>query len=178
MAWMQGHADDAAAHFERAIELHETQGNKAAAARAMNELAGVKARDAGFLRAIALCERALTLLSTADDGEDHEADIALVESRFGKLLYFHGDHDRALERTERALDIAEPAGLLEVFTYALDTKACILAARGRLDEAEILELAALRVALDRGLPSAAVIAGNAGATLEEKEQLETAMSVR
>jgi hypothetical protein len=59
----------------------------------------------------------------------------------------------------------------------LDTKACILAARGRLDEAEILELAALRVAVDSGLPSASLIAGNASATLEETEQLETALTI-
>jgi class 3 adenylate cyclase/tetratricopeptide (TPR) repeat protein len=179
MAWMQGHVERARTHFERAEELFEAQGNLHAAAVALARSAGTLAGEGKIAEAIEAAERALGMLSAVTaESPRLAADRAMTLARLGRSLYFHGELERGMERTEQALQVAESEGLAEVFTMALDTKACILAAHGRLDEAEVLEQAALKSALDNNLPLvASATYGNVGATLEEKERIEEALSL-
>ena len=86
--------------------------------------------------------------------------------------------DEGLRRTEMALEMAERDGLLDVLAYALDTKGIILAARGRLDRVRDPRAGrACRISQEQNLPSATVIAGNAGATLEEADRPEAALAM-
>ena len=132
----------------------------------------------GCARLSTLIERALSLLEQAPEvAADNEPLVAGLLAEAGKNLYFLGDFDEALRRTELALDMAERDGLLDVLAYALDTKGILLAARGRLIESEIIELAAMKIASEHNLASATVIAGNAGATLEEADRPEAALAM-
>ena len=62
-------------------------------------------------------------------------------------LFFTGRHDEAMARNELALEIAESLELPEVLSHGLNTKALILSARGRPEEAWLLMRHALEVAL-------------------------------
>jgi len=179
MAWMQGHVEGARIHFEQAEHLFEAQGNLHAAAEALAKFASTMVGEGRVADAIDALERALGMLSAVPiDSPGLAGDRAAALARLGRSLYFHGEFDRGMERTEQALQLAESEGLADVFTMALDTKACILAAHGRLDEAEVLERAALKSALDHNLPLvASATYGNVGATLEEKESIEDALSL-
>ncbi len=177
MALMQGRLSDAAALLEAAIDACGPE-DVVREAAALRELARVRASGAAVREAVALIERALGLLEEAPDAAaDNEPLVAGLLAEAGKDLYFVGDFDEALRRTELALEMAERDGLLEVLAYALDTKGILLAARGRLIEAEILEMAAVKIAIENNLASATVIAGNAGATLEEADRLEAALAM-
>ncbi|MGH7721704.1 MAG: ATP-binding protein [Candidatus Dormibacteria bacterium] len=177
MALMQGRASAATAHLEASADLC-APGDELAQAAALRELARVKASSVGMAEALPIAERALAILSGAPEpGPEAEALVAHVMVDIGKHLYFLGEMEESLRRTELALQLAETAGLPGVLAYGLDTKACVLASRGRLAEAEILDLAALKLAIDNNDPLATVIAGNAGATLEEAEHPEAALAL-
>jgi class 3 adenylate cyclase/predicted ATPase len=176
MALMQGRSSAAAAHLEAAIDACGPE-DGTAKAQALRELGRV-ASGTSMAEAVELTERALAVLSEQPrEGGEREALVAGLLADAGKQLYFLGKMDEALRRTELALEMAESDGLLDVLAYALDTKAIVLAARGRLVEAEILELAAVKIAAEQNLPSATVIAGNAGATLEEADRPEAALAL-
>ena len=85
-------------------------------------------------------ERSLAMLSEeADEG------VASLAAQVGRFLFFAGHSERALERIETALDIAERLGLPEVLSEALNTKALLLDSRGRPREAMVLLRHALEV---------------------------------
>jgi class 3 adenylate cyclase/predicted ATPase len=177
MALMQGRAGDATAHLEAAIDACGPD-DGFAKAKALRELARATAGVAGMSAAVGHSERALAVLAELPErGGEQEALVATLLADVGKQLYFVGNMEEALRRTELALEMAESDGLLDVLAYALDTKACVLAARGRLAEAQILELAAVKIAAEQNLPSATVISGNAGATLEEADRPEAALAM-
>ena len=177
MALMQARATDATAHFQAAIDASGSD-DRLAHARALRELGRVQAGGIDMAEAVRLSERALEVLAEAPERDDeHEALVAQILSDMGKHFYFLGKMDEGLRRTEMALEMAERAGLLDVLAYALDTKGIILAARGRLAEAEILELAAVKISQEQNLPTATVVAGNAGATLEEADRPEGALAL-
>jgi tetratricopeptide (TPR) repeat protein len=179
MAWMQGHVEPARTHFELAEQLFEAQGNLHAAAVALSKSASTLVGEGRVGEAIEAGERALDMLSAVPaDSLGLAADRASTLVRLGRSLYFNGDLERGMERTEQALQFAESEGFADVFTMALDTKACILAVHGRLDEAEVLIRAALKSALENNLPLvASATYGNVGATLEEKDSVEDALSL-
>jgi class 3 adenylate cyclase/tetratricopeptide (TPR) repeat protein len=177
MALMQGRLTDAAAHLEAAIEACGPD-DAVAKADSLRELARVKSGGVAMAEAVPLIDRALAVLAELPDGHvDKESRVAALLADSGKILYFLGEFDEALRRTELSLEMAERDGLLDVIAYALDTKGILLAARGRLLESQILELAAVRIATEQNLPSATVITGNAGATLEESDQPEAALAL-
>ncbi|MBV9524277.1 MAG: hypothetical protein JOZ46_00525, partial [Candidatus Dormibacteraeota bacterium] len=179
MAWLEGHVEPARAHFDRSHEAFLQSGDQHGAARALNNLAMVFGGSGRRTEAYETSMAALELMDKLpEDAPGREADRARILSRAGRNLYFDGDYERAMELNESALAIAEVEGLRDVFGTGLDTKACILAARGRLDEAEILARAAVRWAEDNDLSTvAAATYGNTGATLEEKENLEEALTL-
>jgi tetratricopeptide (TPR) repeat protein len=147
---------DAQAHFERSMALFESQGATHPAARVSARLAE-EMWDRGRLKdGLATMDRAFEVLSR----EEPDADLAWLAAQLGRFLYFGGDTEAAAQRIESALDIAEGLGLTEVLAEALDTKALILFAKGRNQEAGALLRYALEVALDNDKPSAALRAYN------------------
>ncbi len=153
MARTGARADEAAPHFERAIELLESAGARHAAARVSARLAEILWTDRGRIeQGLENMERAFAVLAT----EEPDADLASLAAQLGRFLFFAGRSELALQRIETALEIAEALGVPEIFSEALNTKAIILAGRGRRLEAQALLPYALQVALDNDKPSAAL----------------------
>jgi tetratricopeptide (TPR) repeat protein len=88
--------------------------------------------------------------------EEPDEDLAALAAQLGRFMFFAGDTDRALDRIETALDIAEALSLPETLSQALNTKAILLNTRGRRKEALALLHYALEVALEHDKPSAAL----------------------
>ena len=146
-------ADEAIAHYERAIELFEAAGSTHPAARVSARLAEILWVDKGRLEeGIENMERAFEVLSTDEPDEA----LASLAAQLGRFLFFHGEADLALQRIETALEIAEALGAAEIVAEALNTKAIILAGRGRHHESQALLPYARDLALEHDKPSAAL----------------------
>jgi class 3 adenylate cyclase/tetratricopeptide (TPR) repeat protein len=153
MARTGARSDEAAAHFERAIERFETAGATHPAARVSARLAEILWLDRGRIEhGLQNMERAFDVLSQ----EEPDDDLASLAAQLGRFLFFAGQSDLALQRIETALEIAEALGAPEIFSDALNTKAIIFAGRGRRLEALALLPYALHVALDNDKPSASL----------------------
>jgi class 3 adenylate cyclase/tetratricopeptide (TPR) repeat protein len=144
MATLALRRDEARAHLEQAIAAFEEAGLTHPAARVRAQL-GVHTwqldRDIG--RAISELEQAFEVLAA----EERDANLAMLAVTLGRPLFFAGRLDEAMARNEVALELAESLLLPEVLSHGLNTKALILAARGRHEEAEVLLRHALEVAL-------------------------------
>ena len=103
MAGRAGDPDSARRLFEESIELHEEQGETHAAARVLSRLASVDAFTGRRDEALARMERAFAVISADEPDED----LALLAARLSNGYWFGGDLERAAERAELALDIAE-----------------------------------------------------------------------
>lgn len=145
-------ADEASAHFERAIALFEAEGATHAAARVSARHAEIL-WDRGRLEdGLERMERSLAVLLEEEPGDD----VAVLAAQVARFRFFAGDLDLAAQRIETALDLAEALSLPEVLSQALNTKAIILNARGRRTEALVLVRHALEIALDNDKPIAAL----------------------
>jgi class 3 adenylate cyclase/tetratricopeptide (TPR) repeat protein len=144
MATLALRRDEARAHLEQAIADFEEVGLTHPAARVRAQL-GVHTwqHEGDIERAIGDLEEAFGVLG----GEERDADLGMLAVTLGRPLFFAGRLDDAMARTELALEIAESLLLPEVLSHGLNTKALILAARGRHAEAELLMRHALEVAL-------------------------------
>ncbi len=138
---------EAKALLEDAAAQYETLGMTHDAARASAKV-GVLLwwAENRIEEAIERLERAFEVLS----GEEPDADVATVAAELGRLHYFAGHLDRAGDRIERALEIAEPLWLPDVLSHALNTKALVLQSKGRHEEGIALMKHALEVALACG----------------------------
>jgi class 3 adenylate cyclase/tetratricopeptide (TPR) repeat protein len=153
MARVGARSDDSAVHFERAIELFETACATHPAARVSARLAEILWQDRGRIeQGLENMERAFEVLSQ----EEPDEDLASLAAQLGRFLFFAGQSDLALLRIETALEIAEARGVPEIFSDALNTKAIILAGRGRRLEALALLPYALHVALENDKPLASI----------------------
>ena len=140
MARTGARSDDSAAHFERAIEIFETAGGTHPAARVSARLAEILWQDRGRIeQGLESMERAFEVLSQ----EEPDEDLASLAAQLGRFLFFAGQSGLALQRIETALEIAEALGVPEIFSQALNTKAIILAGRGRKLEALALRFFAV-----------------------------------
>jgi class 3 adenylate cyclase/tetratricopeptide (TPR) repeat protein len=148
-----GRADEAAAHYERSIELFEAAGATHPAARVSARLADILWVDKGRIeQGIENMERAFEVLSQ----EEPDEDLAALAAQLGRFLFFHGEADLALQRVETALELAEALGAPEIVAEALTTKAIVLSARGRRHEGLALLPYALGLALEYEKPSPAL----------------------
>ena len=93
------------------ISLYESHGDTHAAARVSTRLARVERFTGRLDEALARMERAFDVISTDEPDED----LALLAARLSLGYWSGGDLDRAAERAELALDIAEAYG----YTQAL-----------------------------------------------------------
>jgi predicted ATPase len=152
MAWIGSRQDDAAANFERATELFEAAGATHPAARVSARVAEISWDRGRLEQGLESMDAAFALLSQ----EEPDEDLAALAAQIGRFMYFAGQGDLALERLERALEIAELLLLPETLAQALNTKGCVLSARGRKIEAVALMRNALHIALEHDKPSAAL----------------------
>ena len=123
------------------------------AARVSARLAEILWADKGRIeQGIENMERAFDVLSA----EEPDEDLAALAAQLGRFHFFHGEADLAGRRIERALELAEAVGAPEILSEALNTKAIILAGRGRRHEALALLPYARDLALEHEKPSAAL----------------------
>jgi class 3 adenylate cyclase/tetratricopeptide (TPR) repeat protein len=145
-------ADEASAHYERSIALLGAKGATHPAARVSARLAEIH-WDRGRLEdGLESMERSLAVLLE----EEPDEDVAALAAQVGRFSYFAGDAERASQRLETALGLAEALSLPEVLSMALNSKGMLLIARGRRTEGSVLIRHALEVALEHDRPSAAL----------------------
>ena len=130
--------------YERSIELFDELGDRHAAARVHHKLAMVEAGEGKGEAAIAREERAMAVL--LDDEPDE--DLAIVAATLALGYWFTGDLERASERVELALDIAEAHAYPEPLVRALRAKSGIARSRGHIEESNALLTHSLEIALD------------------------------
>ena len=141
-------------HLREAFAIWEQAGATHDRARVAAALGVAVARSGGIDEALALLEEAFAVL--VDDEPD--ADVATLAAELGRWHFLAGNRERAAERIETALDIAEELRLPAVVSSALNTKALIVSRHSY--EAEALMRQALRVALDNDLAPEALRAYN------------------
>ena len=153
MASIGARQDDAASNLERAIQLFEAAGATHAAARVSARVAEITWERGRIEQGLETMDRAFAVLSE----EEPDADLAALAAQIGRFMLFAGQSDLALERVERALEIAETLSLPETIAQALNTKGLLLfAAKGRKIEGLALVRKALEIALEHEKPSAAL----------------------
>ena len=152
MAYAGARADDAAGRYERAIALFEAAGADRSAARVSARHAEILWDRGRLEQGLESMDRAFQVLSQGEP----DADLAVLAAQIGRFMFFHGEHELALERTETALDMAEALSLPEVLANGLNTKAIILISHERPREGLTLLRYALEVANESDKPSAAL----------------------
>jgi class 3 adenylate cyclase/tetratricopeptide (TPR) repeat protein len=156
-AYASGNHDVAISRYEGAIDLFEGHGHTHPAARVKARLAFLMWDRGRFAEAVGELEQSFRVLSA----EERDADLAWIAQQLGRILYFAGRSEEAIEPLETALDIAEGLWLPEVFAQAMTTKAIVLySGKERRREGMALLRHALEVALENDLPSAAMRARN------------------
>jgi class 3 adenylate cyclase/tetratricopeptide (TPR) repeat protein len=145
-------SDDAAAFYERAKALYESQGATHPAARVSAAEAEIMWDRGRLGDGVRRMEEAFAVLSE----EEPDGDLATVAATLARLLFFSGRMEDAAARIEVALEIAEAQGLPEVLSQSLNTKSLTLLAAGRQREALALLRYALDVALEHEIPTAAL----------------------
>jgi tetratricopeptide (TPR) repeat protein len=133
--------------LERSIAIYDAEGETHAAAR----IAGRYAHMLGFTahrdEALERMERAFEVISTDEPDED----LALLAAQLSRSYWFSGDLERAAERAELALGIAEALNLPKALTIALRAKMAVLYSRGHFEESLALLKHALEIALEHDL---------------------------
>jgi tetratricopeptide (TPR) repeat protein len=147
MARSAADPDSARRLFEESIELHEEQGDTHAAARVLSRLGRMDFNTGRRDQAMTRMERAFAVISADEPDED----LALLAAALALGYWFSGDIDRAAERVELALDIAEAHAYSEPLAFALRAKAGIAQSRGHTEESGALLKRALEIALDDDL---------------------------
>ncbi len=176
-ASLLGQGERATTHFERAIELFGEAGEAVAQAQALHDLSMVEASGGDRVAALHACERALALLRPLPADDASVAAIAMLEVRLARNLFFLERHDEALVYSDRALLVADERRIWPVLALELDTKGAVLFRRGQRFEAEVLVRAALRVALDHGLPDANYSATTLATMLEDSDEAEASIEM-
>ncbi len=152
MASRGARSEASLALYEHAVRLFTEAGRTHAAARASARLAEALWTNDQVDEAVRRMEEAYAVLGD----EEPDADLAVLLAELARFQFFQGNAERALERVDRALEIAEALPLPETISQALNTKHLVMSSRGRRQEALALLKHALQVALDNDLPAAAL----------------------
>jgi len=147
MAARAADPDAARRLFEESIGLHEEQGDTHAAARVSTRLARVERFTGRLDEALARMERAFEAIS----GDEPDEDLALLAARLAHAYWTVGDLDRATERAELALDIAEAQGYPRALAIGLGAKSAVAYSRGHPEEGLGLVKHELAIALEHDL---------------------------
>jgi predicted ATPase/class 3 adenylate cyclase len=151
-----GRSEAAAALYAEAESLFRAAGLTHPAARIAARAAEILWDLGRFQESLQDMDRAFNVLAS----DPPDADLATLAAQLGRFMYFAGNLDTASDRIEAALDMSETLGLPEILSQALNTKALVLNARDRRQEAFALMRHALQVALEHDKPSAALRAYN------------------
>ena len=151
MAW-RSREGDAEHLLQEALRAFEEQGQMHAAARVSAALAYIESESGQLAEAVARMEAAFAVLSA----DEPDGDVAALAAQLGRLSMLQGQLERAGERVDFALGVAEALDLPEVFSEALNTRGGILRSLGRHREGGLLLEHALAVALDHDLHEAAL----------------------
>jgi class 3 adenylate cyclase/tetratricopeptide (TPR) repeat protein len=151
MAARAADPDAARGLLEEAIELYEATGDTHAAARVSTTVARLDRFTGRLEEGLARLERAFDVISADEPDED----LALLAARLSLSYWTAGDLERAAERAELALDIAETHGFTEAICIALGAKAAVAHSRGHAQESEGLLKQELEIALEHDLPEEA-----------------------
>ncbi|MEJ7790747.1 MAG: adenylate/guanylate cyclase domain-containing protein [Gaiellaceae bacterium] len=143
--------EPAARLLAESIALYEAEGDTHAAARVSSRLAEVESNSGQLDQGLERMERAFAVIST----DEPDGDLALLAARLARGYAFAGDLERASERGELALDVAESLGLPEPLTRVFTSKALIAESRGHPQEAVAYLAQALAIALEHDLPDQA-----------------------
>jgi class 3 adenylate cyclase/tetratricopeptide (TPR) repeat protein len=171
-----GDSERAVQHLELARELFRASGQALGEARALDGLCAVAAASGQRDRSGELCEEALAVLDRPPESDQTTAAKAKFEVLLARNHFFLGHLDEALAHVERALRVADRRRLWPVLALGLDTRAIVLATRGRLFEAQLLSRAALRIAEEHDLlGDAARIATSLGTQLEDDDQVQASL---
>ena len=144
MAHRAADPDAAARLFEQAIALYEASGDTHAAARATAALGASMAFTGRRDEALARGERAFDVISQDEPDED----LAFLAAHLSLAYWFGGDLERAADRAEFALDIAEAHRYMKPLVIALRGKAALAWSRGHGEEALAISRRALELALE------------------------------
>jgi tetratricopeptide (TPR) repeat protein len=147
MAYYAAKPEAALALLGEAIGVYEAEGDEHAAARLSHRLAQVEADLGRVEQAIARMERALEVIGSDEPDEE----LGSLVARLAGAYWFTGDLERASERIELALDIAESLGAAEPLARAFGIRALIATTRGRPHEALAYWKQALAIALEHDL---------------------------
>jgi class 3 adenylate cyclase/tetratricopeptide (TPR) repeat protein len=148
-------ADPAAARrlLEESIALFEASGDTHAAARVSARLARIEIHSGQLDQAIARGERALEMIQSDEPDED----VALLAARLSIAYWFGGDVERAGEKAELALDIAEALGLAQPLVHALRARSAVVFSRDHPEEGVALLKHALEISLENDLAEDATV---------------------
>jgi tetratricopeptide (TPR) repeat protein len=91
-------------------------------------------------------QRAFDVIS----GDEPDEDLAILAARLANAYWTIGDLERATEKAEFALDLAEAYGYTRALAIALGAKAAVALSRGHSQEGLALEKHQLAVALEHG----------------------------
>ncbi len=166
-AFAAGRMTAAKGHLEHAAELFEGIGETHPAARVSARLGRVLHSGLGQIdEAVARMEEALAVLAA----DEPDGDLAALAHELARVYLFRGDPDRAMERVELALEVAESLRLPEVLSQSLNTKA-LIHEQLRPREARALMHEALQVAIEHDLTAAALRAYNNFGVLAQQQDL-------
>jgi class 3 adenylate cyclase/tetratricopeptide (TPR) repeat protein len=147
MAYRTGNPAMASGLLQQSIALSEAEGDTHAAARALWYLGRVDAFTGRRDEALARMEQAYEIISADEPGED----LALLAAGLASSYWFSGDLDRAEERADTALQIAERQALPEPLATALIAKGAVSFSHDLPQQSAALMQGALRVALEHDL---------------------------
>jgi class 3 adenylate cyclase/tetratricopeptide (TPR) repeat protein len=142
--------------FDQAITIAEELGDDVLKARIEIPRAYMSTADGKLEDSAKRLRWVLDVLAKEPPGMD----LASAAAQFGRLVYFQGHPDEALQHIEVALPIAERLFAPELLSQALNTKGIILRSIGRSQEGLALVRHALGLALEHDAPLAALRAYN------------------
>ena len=164
--------DEAARLLSESIALYEARGDRRSAARVSGRLAAVETYQDRWEEAIARAEAAFETLQGFEPG----AELAELAARLGSGYVFVGEAQKALEKSEFAIGLAESVGSVEALARAFSAKSLAIGGR-RPEEALALRKHQLALARTHDLPE---LEGNALFNLSDlcfgRDRYEEALS--
>jgi tetratricopeptide (TPR) repeat protein len=146
MAARSADPDGARELLDEAVRLYEDGGDTHAAARVSTRIARLDRFTGRLDEGLARLERAFEVIVEDEPDED----LAMVAARLSLSYWSAGDLERAAERAELALDIAEAHGYTQAICIALGAKAAVAHSRGHAHVANALLKQELVIAIEHG----------------------------
>jgi tetratricopeptide (TPR) repeat protein len=141
-------ADAAVAHYEVAVERYATLGDRSAEARVATSSGRAQLTSYRFEPGLAYLTAAVERLADLRDDPDY----LRLQGQYARALWFNDRDREALAVTDRVLEAAEPADLVDVVADTLITRGSASNEIGRTYEGTGLIEAGYRLAVAYSLP--------------------------